>query len=177
MIDPVSSPGVVNKDARSGLLRRITSHIPPGQFLRYLLVGGWNTVFGYTCFFLLNRWLSTVITAYPYIVAGLASSLINITVAFLGYKWFVFRTRGNYLREWLRTLTIYSGSVLFSTLALAPVVGLIRHTTRHQAEAPYIAAAILAVFTVLGSFFGHRHFSFRKTHSSSDEPQSSDTHT
>lgn len=155
--------------------RGITSHIPPAQFLRYLLVGGWNTVFGYTCFFLLNRWLSTVITAYPYIVASLASSLINITVAFLGYKWLVFRTRGNYLREWIRTLTVYSGSILISTLALAPLVGLIRHTTRYQTQAPYIAAAILAVVTVIGSFLGHRHFSFRKPHSSSDKPQSSDT--
>ena len=56
---------------------RLTGHIPPGQFLRYLLVGGWNTVFGYTCFFLMNRWLTTVITAYPYLVTGLppASSI------------------------------------------------------------------------------------------------------
>jgi len=142
---------------------RIASHIPPGQFLRYLLVGGWNTIFGYGCFFLMNRWLATVMTAYSYIVASLLSSLVAITVAFLGYKWFVFRTRGNYLREWLRTLTVYSGSVLVSTAALAPLVGLIRHTTHCQTQAPYIAAAILAVFNVITSFFGHRHFSFRKT--------------
>jgi putative flippase GtrA len=163
MIDPISSPGVVSKDMRGGLLSGVTSHIPPGQFLRYLLVGGWNTVFGYTCFFLMNRFLSTMITAYPYIVAGLASSLINITVAFLGYKWFVFRTKGKYLREWLRTLAIYSGSIVFSTLALAPLVGLIRHTTPYRSQAPYIAAAIVMAFTVVGSFFGHRHFSFRRT--------------
>jgi putative flippase GtrA len=160
MSDPASGTGKV----RGG----IASHIPPGQFLRYLVIGGWNTVFGYSCFFLMNRWLSTFIHAYPYIVAALASSLINITVAFLGYKWFVFRTRGNYLREWLRTLTIYSGSIIFSTLALAPLVGLIRHTTRYQSEAPYIAAAILAIFTVIASFLGHRHFSFRKTSSTAD---------
>ena len=167
----MSDPASGTRKALGG----IANHIPPGQFLRYLAIGGWNTVFGYSCFFLMNRWLSTLIHAYPYIVAGLASSLINISVAFLGYKWFVFRTRGNYLREWLRTLTIYSGSILFSTLALAPLVGLIRHTTRYQTEAHYIAAAILAIFTVIGSFLGHRHFSFRKTPSSSDEPQSSDT--
>jgi putative flippase GtrA len=132
------------------------------QFLRYLLVGGWNTVFGYTCFFLMNRWLATVMQAYSYVAAYLLSNLMAISVAFLGYKWFVFRTKGNYLREWLRTLMVYSGSVLFSTLALAPLVGLIRHTTQFQAQAPYIAGAVVAVFTVLSSFFGHRHFSFRK---------------
>ena len=141
----------------------MAKHIPPGQFLRYLLIGGWNTVFGYTCFFLINRWLATVMPAYSYIAANLVSNLIAITVAFLGYKWFVFRTKGNYLREWLRTLAIYSGSVLVSTLALAPLVGLIRHTTRFQTEAPYIAGALVAVFTVISSFFGHKHFSFRKS--------------
>jgi putative flippase GtrA len=163
MIDPMSGGNIVGKDAKGRVRNGLTSHIPPGQFLRYLLVGGWNTVFGYACFFLMNRWLSTLITAYPYIVAGLASSLINITVAFLGYKWFVFRTRGNYLHEWLRTVTIYSGGILISTVALAPLVGLIRHTTPYRSQAPYIAAAIVMVFTVIGSFFGHRHFSFRKT--------------
>jgi putative flippase GtrA len=68
-------------------------HIPPTEFLRYILVGGWNTLFGYTCFFLMNRWLSRVLPAYSYIAASLTSNLIAITVAFLGYKWFVFRKR------------------------------------------------------------------------------------
>ena len=141
----------------------IARRLPSAQFLRYLVVGAWNTVFGYTCFFLFNRWLATVMPAYSYIAANLAANFIAITVAFLGYKWFVFRTRGNYLREWLRTLTVYGASVAFSTLALAPLVGLIRHTTRYQSQAPYIAGAVVAIFTVLSSFFGHRHFSFRKT--------------
>jgi putative flippase GtrA len=151
-------------DARAETGRSwITRHIPSAQFLRYLLIGAWNTVFGYTCFFLMNHWLATVMPAYSYIAANLLANLIAITVAFLGYKWFVFRTKGNYLREWLRALMVYSASVIFSTLALAPVVGLIRHTTRYQTQAPYIAGAVVAVFTVLSSFFGHRHFSFRKT--------------
>lgn len=145
--------------ARSG----IAKHIPPAQLFRYLLVGGWNTLFGYTCFFLMNRWLSRVMPAYSYIAASLLSNVINITVAFLGYKWFVFRTKGNYLREWLRSLIVYSGTILFSAVALAPLVGLIRHTTRYQTQAPYIAAALVAVFTVISSFFGHKHLSFRET--------------
>jgi putative flippase GtrA len=142
--------------------RAISGHIPPGQLLRYLLVGGWNTVFGYVCFFLMNSWLSRFVTWYPYIVASLSASLISISVAFLGYKWFVFRTRGNYLREWLRTLTVYSGSVLIATVALAPLVGLIRHATRYQTQAPYIAGALISGFIVISSFLGHRNFSFRK---------------
>lgn len=141
----------------------MTRHIPPAQLLRYILIGAWNTAFGYTCFFLMNRWLATMMPAYSYIAASLASNLIAITVAFFAYKWLVFQTTGNYWREWLRTLAVYSGTVVISSLALAPLVGLIRHLTRYQAEAPYIAGAMVAVFTVISSFLGHRHFSFRKS--------------
>ena len=146
----------------------IAGHIPPGQFLRYVLVGGWNTVFGYSCFFLMNRWLATMMPEYSYLVASVVSSLLAISVAFLGYKWFVFRTKGNYLREWLRTVTIYSGSIFFSTLALAPLVWLIRHESRYQTQAPYLAGAAIAVCNVVISFFGHRHFSFAKQSSASE---------
>jgi putative flippase GtrA len=134
------------------------------QFSRYVLVGGFNTLFGYTCFFLIYRWLSTFLP-YAYVWATLISSLINITVAFLGYKKFVFRTRGGYLREWLRTLTVYSGGILISTLAIGPLVALVRHTTPYQSHAPYIAAAMLTVFNLGASFLGHRHFSFRNSQS------------
>jgi putative flippase GtrA len=139
----------------------IAKHIPPAQLFRYLLVGGWNTIFGYTCFFLINRWLTHKMSAYSYIAASLSSNLISITVAFLGYKWFVFQTKGNYVREWLRSLIVYSGTIFFSAVALAPLVGLIRHTTRFQTQAPYLAGAIVALFTVVSSFFGHKHISFR----------------
>src|ERR1700722_2461010 len=92
----------------------ITKHIPPAQLFRYLLVGAWNTVFGYTCFFFITRGLSHVMPHYSYIAANLLSNILSITVAFLGYKWFVFRTKGNYLREWMRSLIVYSSAILFS---------------------------------------------------------------
>ena len=156
--------GLLATPVRSGIAR----HIPPAQLVRYIVVGGWNTLFGYTCFFLMNRWLSRVMPAYSYIAASLASNLISITVAFLGYKWFVFRTKGNYVREWLRSLIVYSGTIIFSAVALGPLVGLIRHTTRFQTQAPYIAGALVAIFTVISSFFGHKHISFRQPQSEID---------
>ena len=154
MSDRLSSKELVKKG--------IAGHIPSGQLFRYLLIGGWNTLFGYSCFFLMNRWLSQLMPAYSYIVASLASNLISITVAFLGYKWLVFRTKGNYVREWFRSLMVYGGTMVFSAIALAPLVGLIRHTTRYQTQAPYISAAMIAIIAMISSFFGHKHISFRK---------------
>jgi len=165
----MKNPSRTSSPAKRGLVK----HIPPAQFVRYLVIGAWNTIFGYTCFFLLTRWLSHIMPAYSYIAANLASSVIAISVAFLGYKWFVFRTKGNYLREWLRCLVVYSATILLSTAALAPLVGLIRHTTRYQTQAPYIAGALVGIVSVISSFFGHKHLSFRqaaKPSTDGDEP-------
>lgn len=132
------------------------------QAARYLLVGAFNTGFGYALFvsfnYLFRRW--GVLGSE---LASLCASLISITVAFLGYKWFVFRTRGNYLREWLRCLSVYGSSMIFTLVALPPVTLLLGRWISHQQLASNAAAAILAIVTVAASYFGHKHFSFRRS--------------
>ncbi len=145
---------------QNGWTAKLTRHFPPGQFGRYLLVGTWNTLFGYGTFALFTAALNPILP-HSYIWASLLSSLLNITVAYLGYKWFVFRTKGNYLREWFRCVAVYSGGILFGLIALPLLVVVIRHNTRFFAEAPYIAGALLTVVVVVYSFFGHKKFSFR----------------
>jgi len=138
----------------------LTRHIPPGQFGRYLLVGSWNVLFGYSTFALFTAVLNAIVP-HSYMWASLLSSLLNITVAYLGYKWFVFKTKGNYLREWMRCVAVYSGGVVLGLIALPVLVLLIRRNTRFFAEAPYIAGALLTLFVVVYSFLGHKKFSFR----------------
>jgi putative flippase GtrA len=130
------------------------------QMGRYLLVGAFNTVFGYSLFAVLNFSLQRL-GSYSYMLASLLSNLIAISVAFLGYKWFVFETKGNYLKEWLRCIAVYSSAMLITLAGLPILVPLLRHfmVQRPQA-APYLAAAIMAVITVIASFFGHKHISF-----------------
>jgi len=139
---------------------RITQHIPPGQFGRYLMVGVWNTLFGYGMFALFTAVL-TPIVPYSYMWASFFSSLLNITVAFLGYKWFVFKTKGNYLREWLRCVAVYGSGIATGLIALPVLVTLIRRNTHFFSQAPYIAGAILTAVTVVYSFVGHKRFSFK----------------
>lgn len=134
--------------------------IPTRQFLRYLVIGVWNTAFGYATFALFTHLLENVVPQ-SYMAASVLSSLINITVSFLGYKWFVFKTKGNYLREWARCVAVYGSNILFGLAILPVLVYLIRHTTHWQRQAPYVAGALLTAITVLVSFFGHKHFSFK----------------
>lgn len=151
-------------------LAKITNHIPPGQFGRYLVVGVWNTGFGYGTYAALTALLTPKIP-HAYIVASLLSSLLNITVAFLGYKWFVFRTKGNYLKEWLRCVTVYSSSLVLGLLLLPVIVETLRRTTGNDRWAPYLGGALLMGGSVIFSFFGHRKFTFRPEAASSTPVQ------
>jgi putative flippase GtrA len=144
------------------------------QFLRYVLVGGFNTVFGYGLFALLN-WLFTGLGSYSYMYAAGLANLIAITVNFFGYKWFVFRTRGNYLVEWLRCLGVYGSSMLIGLAGLPILVPILRGHLQRPERAPYIAAAILTVVTVVFSFLGHKNISFRHKLDGEDSKKNPET--
>jgi putative flippase GtrA len=147
--------------ARENPLQRLYSHIPPAQLFRYLLVGIWNTAFGYATFVLFTYLFSRQWPLYGYLPANLLSSVLNITVAFFGYKWFVFKTQGNYLREWFRCLAVYGSSILIGTAVMPLVVYAIQHTTPIDSKAPYLAAALMIAFNTIYNFLGHKKFSFR----------------
>ena len=137
------------------------------QFARYVLVGGFNTVFGYGLFALLN-WSFAGLGSYGYLFAGFLTSLISLTVAFLGYKWFVFRTRGNYLVEYIRCFGVYGSSMILGLTGLPILVPILRRSLHGPELAPYIAAAIMTVVTVTVSFLGHKNISFRQKHVEKD---------
>jgi putative flippase GtrA len=152
------APGISALARTRGILVR---HFPPGQFARYLVVGFVNTVFGYFSFAALNRLLAPHIP-YAYIFAGPIANAINITFSFLNYKWFIFKTRGNYIREWLRCAAVSSGGIILGTISLPTLVFLIRFLTPAKDAAPYIGWAILLAASVLMSYIGHRRFTFAR---------------
>jgi putative flippase GtrA len=133
------------------------------QFRQYVAVGAWNTLFGYATYSGLTALLTPRIRA-AYIPASLLSSVVNITAAFLAYKWIVFRTKGNYLREWARCVAVYGlGTVI--GIALLPILVLsLKHFAGLTSSAPYIAGAMLSALTVVGSFIGNKRFSFSGDH-------------
>ena len=149
----------VPTEARS-LFAKLTSHIPPAQFSRYTLVGIWNTIFGYGSYAALTALFMPRI-AHGYLAAAVLSSLVSINVAFLGYKWFVFKTKGNYMREWFRCHVVYGTAAVIGIAVLPVFVYSYRRFVGLEASAPYIAGATVTGLNVIVSFLGHRHFSFR----------------
>lgn len=144
---------------QTGWIDRIVEHFPPGQFGRYLVVGVGNTAFGYGTYAGLTA-LFTPHIPYAYMVAGILSSFLNITFSFLTYKWFIFKTKGNYLREWSRCVVVYGGTYVLAVALLPVSVYLVRYFITAGESAPYVAGALQMAVTSCIGFLGHRQFSF-----------------
>lgn len=111
---------------------------------------------------LLTYLLSRIMTS-PYAPAMTASALGNvvcITFSFFCHKLFVFRTKGNVLKEYCRAVVVYSGAWLVSFPLLPVLIAALNHVVGPQAYVPYLAGAILTAGTVVVSFFGHKKFTF-----------------
>ncbi|MGJ0484908.1 MAG: GtrA family protein [Methylomicrobium sp.] len=165
VVEPVEglNQSFLNKPANNGRrIRSLADHIPPGQLLRYLVVGFGNTAFAYGSFALFTAMLDKYMPS-SYLAGSLLSSLLNITVSFLNYKWFVFKTKGSYLKEWFKCLMVYSTSIIMGLVLLPPTVFLVTYATENLAAAPYIAGALIMCVNVIISFIGHKKFSFKST--------------
>lgn len=118
---------------------------------RYLIVGGWNTVFGVAGYALLYQWLHERVN---YLVLLVPANILAITNTFVCYKLFVFRTRGNILREYLRCYVVYGGMALLGfALMFILVDGLGLN--------PVAAQACCVPITIALSYFSHRNYSFK----------------
>lgn len=120
--------------------------------VRYLLAGAWNTLFGYSLMVYLynvfNKQLHIVVVAF-------LSSFIAISMSFITYKCFVYKTKGGWLVEWLRSFIVYGVATLISIFLLWLFVEVIKINI-------YISQALSSILVILGSYFGHRNFTFKK---------------
>jgi len=130
------------------------------EVVRFVLVGGWNTAFGYGLFAAFN-YLLTGRVPYAYMVASVIANIIAISVAYLGHKFITFRTHGNYLREYLRFYMVYGVTALFGIALLPLAVAAVGLVVQNPTYVPYVAQALLLPLAVALSYLGHKRFSFR----------------
>ena len=136
---------------KNALVRRLSGLLAQ-QEVRYLIAGGWNTLFGYGVFvgllYLLQRWVH-------YMVLAVVCNVLAITMAFATHKLFVFRTRGNVLREYLKFYGVQGVATVVGLVALPFCVEVLKIS-------PYVAPLLILIVTLAVSYVGHKHFSFRK---------------
>jgi putative flippase GtrA len=117
----------------------------------YLVVGGWNTVFGYGEWAVLQFLLGEHL---HYLVIVVISWPIAVLNAYLGYRYLVFRSRGPILRELPRFASVYV-TTLLATLVVLPIA---LHVLPFSI---YVVNGLFTVAVVVVSYLGHKHFSFR----------------
>jgi putative flippase GtrA len=163
--DPLSdgAPPDPNAHGPFAALRRV---LPSGEVIRFLMVGAFNTGFSLALYNGLVFFFEHLMPhrSLPLIadMASIVSKPLAITVAFLCYKHFVFRTKGNYLREWLRCFAVYGVSTPAELLILPFATSLFLHSpvTRHYA--PNLAGLVNSVIIACYSYFAHKKFSFKR---------------
>jgi putative flippase GtrA len=120
----------------------------------YLMVGGWNTLFGYTAWAVLQFLLGGLV---HYLVIVVISWPIAVLNAFLGYRYFVFQSRGPIVRELPRFSVVYAVTLL-ANLALLPIA------LRVLPFNIYVIQALFAAAVIATSYVAHKYYSFGGTH-------------
>ena len=121
--------------------------------ISYLLAGLWNTVFGYT----LSLVLYSLLRSYLHILAiSLIANIISISISFITYKIFVFKSKGNWLQEYIRCYIVYGMISLVTMVILWISVDFIKTPF-------WIAQGLLMPIMILFSYIWHKKFTFNMT--------------
>ena len=140
---------------------------PPGWLLQvvrdqrvaFLSVGAINTGVGFLCF----AGFLALLGQQRYMATLVCSHVVSVLIAFVLYRFVVFRVRGHLLADLWRFETVYL-TALGVNFVLLPVLV-------EFAQLPVLLAqALIMVVTSVMSWVGHKHYSFRRT-SSEDLPR------
>lgn len=127
--------------------------------VKFVLVGVWNTIFGYSVFCLLDILFSHLFaTRYiAYMSAMVLGQIIAIINAYVSHKYITFKSkvRGRkIIIEFFRFSMTYAVTFCLS-LVLLPTFVEIFHIT------PKISGAVAILICTIISYLGHSRFSFR----------------
>lgn len=130
--------------------------------VRFLLVGIWNTIFGYLVFigmdFLFSLLFSKRFVAY--MTAAVVANILAVINAYIFHKWVTFRstTHGmDLLFEFMRFSSTYLVTFLLN-LVLLPFFVEVVHLS------PMVAGALVICCCTFISYLGHSRFSFKHRH-------------
>ena len=127
---------------------------------KFLLVGGWNTVFGFVIFVLLYKIFKSIfeIDYFAYTSAQIFGTVLAIINAYICHKYFTFRsdTKGKkMIMEFFRFSTTYVVVFLLG-LGLMPLFVEVFKIN------PIVSSIILNVIVIFSSYIAHSRFSFKK---------------
>ena len=119
------------------------------QQIRFLFVGGLNTIVGYGTYALL------LMMDFNYLLANTIGTIVGIIHSYIWNRKFTFKSNSNIKKEIPKFIFVYLISYLIGLLNLYILVKKIGINE-------YMAGIINIVTTTLISWFGHKYFSFRR---------------
>lgn len=119
--------------------------------VRFLFAGLLNTAFGLGTYFALYCLL--VPLKFHYLAILVVSHAVCMTFAFLTNKFLVFRTSGNYLREYMKFCTFQIPYFLMNLVALPILVELVGMD-------PVMAQIMFTILAIVSSYFWHSRVTF-----------------
>ncbi|MFC1807313.1 GtrA family protein [Candidatus Omnitrophota bacterium] len=127
--------------------------------LKFVLVGIWNTIFGYGIFIMLYTLFARIFEAryISYMLAIILGRFITIANAFIFHKYITFRSKVKgwaVAVEYFRFFMTYTFTFLLSLVLLPLCVEVFNII-------PQIAAAIVMAVAACINYMGHSKFSFR----------------
>ncbi len=144
----VARPAAPPPPGPSGGLRALLAR----EQLRYLLVGAYNTAFGYLFFAVLVVLFADDV---HYTLLLLVSHVVSTLNAYLGYRLFVFRVRGRFLRDLFRFWSVYGAQIAVNLVVLPVFV-------RVSGLGVLPSQAVIVAVTTVATYLAHKHFSFRR---------------
>lgn len=119
---------------------------------RFLVVGGWNFVFGYGVFAALYRifggsWTDWSITA--------VATVLGITMSFITHRYITYRSKGCWWNEYFRFYVVYGAQSLLN-------IALIWLFVTRMKQNAYVVQFIITVALTVASYWAHKIFSFKK---------------
>ena len=120
------------------------------QKVRFVLVGGFNTVFAYMVFALLFA-----LIGMPYLWALIVQYFITINVSVLTMRYYVFKSEGDFWSEFCKAWSVYIFMFVFNSLALSFLVEICRLNE-------LVAQALYLVVSTILTYILHKYFSFMR---------------
>jgi putative flippase GtrA len=120
--------------------------------LRFLVIGGWNTFFGYLCFSVLYLLAADYL---HYLIIAIIAHIVNVIQAYVMQRRVVFRSDARIVSEFLRFNASLIGTLLFNLLAMYLLV-------TFTAVSPLLAQAIVILTSLIVTYVLHNRISFAR---------------
>ncbi|HNW90446.1 MAG TPA: GtrA family protein [Bacteroidales bacterium] len=127
--------------------------------IKFLLVGAWNTIFGFVVFIALYKVFVNIfkVDYFAYTTAQVLSNILAIINAYVCHKYITFQSKARgkkMIMEFLRFSSTYITVFLLGLILMPFFVEILKIN-------PIVSSIILNVIVVLSSYLAHSRFSFK----------------